>query len=60
MQEALQNAVKHSRVKEAEVDLEYGEWGVRLTVSDHGVGIDPRLRQATDSGWSASRSGRDW
>jgi PAS domain S-box-containing protein len=41
MQEALQNAVKHSRVKEAEVDLEYGEWGVRLTVSDHGVGIDP-------------------
>lgn len=41
MQEALQNAVKHSRVKEAEVELEYGEWGLRLTVSDHGVGIDP-------------------
>jgi PAS domain S-box-containing protein len=41
MQEALQNAVKHSGVNEAEVTLEYGGWGVRLTVSDHGVGIDP-------------------
>ncbi|HXA52073.1 MAG TPA: PAS domain S-box protein [Candidatus Acidoferrum sp.] len=40
-QEALQNAVKHSRVNEAEVALEYGEWGLRLTVSDRGVGIDP-------------------
>jgi PAS domain S-box-containing protein len=39
-QEALQNAVKHSRVNEAEVALEYGEGGVRLTVSDRGVGID--------------------
>jgi PAS domain S-box-containing protein len=40
LQEALQNAVKHSGTRQFEVSLE-GEWNeIRLTVHDSGVGFD--------------------
>jgi signal transduction histidine kinase len=40
-QEALQNAVRHSRADRIEVELEEDGDGVRLRVSDDGVGFDP-------------------
>lgn len=41
LQEALQNAVKHSEASLIEIELAYHN-GVRLTVSDNGKGFDPR------------------
>jgi PAS domain S-box-containing protein len=40
IQEALQNVAKHARVTEAEVELTRSEGLLRLTVSDHGAGMD--------------------
>lgn len=47
-QEALQNAAKHSSAKQVTVHLERTAGGLRLTVSDRGVGF--RLDQARASG----------
>lgn len=43
-QEALQNVAKHARTTVAEVELISAEGGLRLTVCDRGVGIDPNVR----------------
>jgi PAS domain S-box-containing protein len=42
LQEALQNAVKHSGVRQFAVELWGAEGKIQLTVSDRGVGFDPR------------------
>ena len=42
LQEALQNAIKHSGVQEFQVDLIGNAREVRLTVSDQGVGFNPK------------------
>ena len=41
LQEALQNAVKHSGVRHFEVKLRGAPDGVHLTVHDAGIGFDP-------------------
>jgi signal transduction histidine kinase len=41
MQEALQNAVKHSGVRHFEVELRGALDGIHLTVHDAGLGFDP-------------------
>ena len=41
LQEALQNAVKHSGVRQFVVELQGSEAEIQLTVSDQGVGFDP-------------------
>ena len=41
MQEALQNAVKHSGVRHFEVELRGEPEGIHLTVRDAGLGFDP-------------------
>jgi signal transduction histidine kinase len=41
LQEALQNAVKHSGSRHFEVSLSGGSSGVELTVRDSGIGFDP-------------------
>jgi len=40
-QEALQNALRHAGAGRIEVELDEGTDGLRLTVSDDGVGFDP-------------------
>jgi len=42
LQEALHNAVKHSRSQHFEVRLERSSHHLQLTVSDRGVGFDPQ------------------
>jgi PAS domain S-box-containing protein len=44
-QEALRNVARHSRAKSAAVSLEPFEGGLRLTVSDTGVGFNPGQQQ---------------
>lgn len=39
--EALINVVRHARARRAELRLECQEAGVRLTVQDDGIGLDP-------------------
>jgi PAS domain S-box-containing protein len=41
LQEALQNAVKHSGVRQFAVELQRVDGEIRLTVNDTGVGFDP-------------------
>jgi signal transduction histidine kinase len=41
MQEALQNAVKHSEVRHFEVNVQGSSTEIHLTVQDSGVGFDP-------------------
>lgn len=43
MQEALQNAVKHSGVRNFEVELRGAPDGIHLTVRDAGLGFDPEV-----------------
>ncbi len=40
-QESLQNALRHSRAEHIELRLDEGAGGLRLTVSDDGVGFEP-------------------
>jgi signal transduction histidine kinase len=39
--ESLRNAVRHANARRIEVDLRYGENGLRLRIRDDGKGIDP-------------------
>ncbi len=39
--ESLRNAVTHANARRIEIDLRYGEDGLRLRVRDNGKGIDP-------------------
>jgi len=41
LQEALRNAVKHSRVQQVKVELRAGSNDLCLSVRDSGVGFDP-------------------
>jgi signal transduction histidine kinase len=43
MQEALQNAVKHSGMRHFEVELRGASDGIHLTVHDAGLGFDPEV-----------------
>jgi signal transduction histidine kinase len=45
LQEALHNAVKHSRVRQFEVKLLGTKDTIHLTVCDSGVGFDPEVAQ---------------
>ena len=42
LQEALQNAAKHSGVRHFEVELSQTSREIQLTVADHGAGFDPK------------------
>jgi signal transduction histidine kinase len=42
LQEALQNAAKHSGVRHFEVELSQTSGEIQLTVADHGAGFDPK------------------
>jgi len=46
-QEALSNVAKHSRAKQAQVEVSGTNNEIRLRVVDAGVGFDPALRSAT-------------
>jgi signal transduction histidine kinase/ligand-binding sensor domain-containing protein len=39
--ESLRNAVRHANARRIEVDIRYGEDGLRLRIRDDGKGIDP-------------------
>ena len=41
-QEAISNAVKHSRANQIRIDLVYVNGKCRLSISDDGVGLDPK------------------
>jgi PAS domain S-box-containing protein len=43
LQEALQNAIKHSGSRHFQVSLSGGSSGVELTVCDSGIGFDPEV-----------------
>ena len=43
LQEALQNAAKHSGVRHFEVKLSQASGQIQLTVTDRGVGFDPKI-----------------
>ena len=45
-QEALNNVLRHAGVKEAAVELEFGDGEVRLCVRDAGQGFTPAAREA--------------
>lgn len=50
MQEALQNALKHSEAKQITVKLELGEDNLSLVVKDDGVGFDTGLAREKNFG----------
>ncbi|WP_374581797.1 PAS domain S-box protein [Pseudoduganella sp.] len=49
VQEALVNALRHSRATQVTVRLEAGEGGVQLEVEDNGIGIAPSCRERPGS-----------
>ena len=55
MQEALQNAVKHSRARRVDVRLRFDASHLTLWVADTGVGFDPTLARATGLGLMTMR-----
>jgi signal transduction histidine kinase len=50
LQEALQNAIKHSGVRKIEVLLCRRSDQIELTISDHGIGFDPKTTQGRGLG----------
>jgi signal transduction histidine kinase len=51
-QEALTNVIKHSAANRAQVNLDFQENGVRLEVTDDGVGFDrSRMQSSTRPSW---------
>jgi signal transduction histidine kinase len=50
-QEAIVNATKHAKARSIAVDLEFGETEVRLSVTDDGIGFDPRQAPRSESGF---------
>jgi signal transduction histidine kinase len=53
--EALVNAFRHARARSIEVEVGYLAHGLRVLVSDDGVGIDPDvLRSGRDGHWGLS------
>lgn len=43
-QESISNAMKHAHAKEIQVNLTYNEKGIKLLISDNGIGFDPDVR----------------
>ena len=53
--EALINAFRHARARTVEVEIDYGDRGLRLTVRDDGAGIDPEVLSSGRPGhWGLS------
>lgn len=50
VQEALNNAIKHSAAKNIEVQLQYGTEKFRLAIKDNGIGFNPVILQAAQTG----------
>lgn len=50
--EALINAVRHSRARKIEIELEYAKKSLRVLIRDNGCGIDPEvLRSGREGHW---------
>jgi signal transduction histidine kinase len=50
--EALVNALRHSRAKRVELELEYSDSDLRMRICDNGCGIDPQvLEKGRDGHW---------
>jgi len=45
-QEALTNAIRHARPSKFDVQLSFGERGLRLSLCDNGCGFDPDLKSS--------------
>ena len=43
--EAVVNALRHSRAKRVELELEYSDSDLRMRICDNGCGIDPQVRE---------------
>jgi two-component system sensor histidine kinase UhpB len=54
-QESLTNVVRHARATAARVTIEGAADGVRLTVTDDGVGLDPEMHEAEGGGLRSLR-----
>lgn len=53
--EALVNAFRHSRARSIEVEVEYADHHLRVSVGDDGCGIDPQVQRAGREGhWGLS------
>lgn len=50
VQEAMNNAIKHSKAKLIEVILSYEPNSFRLCVADNGIGFDPATLQSAETG----------
>ena len=50
VQEALHNAIKHSKAKNIEVHLQYGLTAFRLSVNDNGTGFNPATLNPAETG----------
>ena len=50
VQEALNNAIKHSKAKKIEVQLQYEPALFRLSVTDNGIGFNPATLQLAEKG----------
>lgn len=50
VQEALHNAVKHSKANDLSVNMKFDAASFKLSVSDNGAGFDAALLEATDKG----------
>ncbi|MEO6730533.1 MAG: sensor histidine kinase [Ferruginibacter sp.] len=50
LQEALNNAIKHSKAKNIEVNLQYDSEAFQLTIRDDGIGFDPSALQSAETG----------
>lgn len=49
-QEALNNAIKHSKATNIEVQLEYNDSYFRLAIDDDGIGFNPALLESVKTG----------
>lgn len=49
-QEALNNAIKHSKATNIEVQLEYNDSYFRLAIDDDGIGFNPALLESAKTG----------
>jgi signal transduction histidine kinase/ligand-binding sensor domain-containing protein len=48
--EAMVNAVRHSKGRSVEVEVDYAAWELRLRIRDDGRGIDPSILQSGRAG----------
>ena len=50
VQEALNNAIKHSKAKNIEVRIQYEPTIFRLSIIDNGIGFNPSTLQSSETG----------